>query len=563
MLYLSTLFGCVKMNPRVAVLVLAVFSGCCNAQSCNGDDDAPIKQWAETIFAGQNIQNCADAATYCAEVGGMYDALRSTCCETCCTNDNDIGLVERISADIPQFSDSITMCSDAQAYCSHPDFGPIVKYYCCATCAPAIDAQLELPRPDNDNPVHLFLLGGQSEAAGAASTDMLVDDTATYPRLASNMSNVWLAGAFSSMNNQFMITLMEAGKEKRLFGPEISFAERIQSVTGKRVMVVKYAWGGSSVREHWNPDTPDNTWDKDADDGTAAWLMANGGVDFQNKRKLFVNQVYVSRSTTEALDTAGVAYEWKGIVWLQGTSDRLQTWATFGEDTARVFEAMRTHTVGIHDLPIVDNGADSAQGSLVSGKHYAAQIVAGCNTVYVDVYGSIPRFCDKTANNSQCCVTTASDACLQSSFANIDMYNFYGWDPLYETIATLPENATSNRFAWYRDFPADLHSEYEGMILKGRMLANTYLRTFSPGVALPREIDANDPSLLFPLPRCPRDTHPTQDFLCWMDERSEEEASRVCQPPPHAGDIFGPTNTAVALTPPTVLSMCLIMLITG
>ena len=382
----------------------------------------------------------------------------------------------------------------------------------------------ELPPNEHKNPVQLFLLSGQSEAAGAASSTLLLNDATKYATLVGNITQSWLAGPYQDANNDFFISTMKVGKEKETFGPEISFAERIHIVSGKRVMIVKYAWGGTSVKTHWNPDTTKNSWDKVADDGTAAWLLANGGVDFNNQQKLFKNQVYVARRTTEALDDAGVEYEWKAIIWLQGTSDKNSEWMDFGKDTARVFEAMRRYTVGINDLPIVDNGADTGASSLVTGKHYAGQIVYGCNTVYVDHAFIAPRVC----SGPECCQTSANNACPDINIFNEDVYNSYGWDPNYATVTTLPVGASDKRFKWYVDYPNNMHSEYAGMILKGRTLASTYLRTFTD-VTLPGEMDAGDPSLLFPLAKCAPGIDPTtSDNMCWKDLRSDEEASRVC-----------------------------------
>ena len=38
-------------------------------------------------------------------------------------------------------------------------------------------------------------------------------------------------------------------------------------------MLIKYCWGGSSAQFDWNPSTAENGWDRQADNGTAAWLI--------------------------------------------------------------------------------------------------------------------------------------------------------------------------------------------------------------------------------------------------------------------------------------------------
>jgi len=399
------------------------------------------------------------------------------------------------------------------------------------------------------------------------------------------------------------------GRVNSKFGPEISIGRRIRETTGRRVMVVKYCKGGTNVRNNWNPSTTANRWNYDLDDGTAAFLEPNtifeGGSDMASmlaelnrqcpnevsacdescfsfleeliteqkepdmdgaaavgpetvaiiecamtmadeKDALFINQVYVVRKVTEALDAAGVAYEWKAFVWLQGGADRMSTWDVFGEDTARLFDAVRNRTVGHWDLPIVDTGAGGNPGG-PTGKQYATQLVKGCNVRHVKMPTSVP---DPAAG----CVSFAGKVC--PSFYIPTLWNHFGWDARMNENNTDPNAAssfsalqaalvfktTNKTFAWYAQYPTDMHSAYEGMIVKGRMLANEYIRAFTE-YELTDVMKADDPTLLVDLPKCAEGTLPTQEAVCWTDERTGEQREAECipddepTPPPTQGPI--------------------------
>jgi len=373
--------------------------------------------------------------------------------------------------------------------------------------------ETSLPPPDTNDTVHLFLQGGQSECTGQASPTMLADDgRAKYSKLVGSQEGVWFAGYSNpASSDRFFIANMKAGDEQaKGFGPEVSFGQRVREVTGARVLIVKFCMGGSSVKKHWNPSTAKNSWDSTKDDGTADFLLKSGGVDFSDKEALFVTWIYTARRTMEALTAAGVDFQWKGIVWVQGQADASSTWEEFGTDTARVWDGARA-ALGISDLPIVDTGS-SAKHDLRSGKAYAGQIVKGSQASTIEC-------ADATANPDSDCVTTPKNPCIDSTFFNVDLFNHFGWDPLFPAEYK-PDGASTKTFRWFKEFPSNLHTEYEGMIAKGRMLADEYIRAFT-AKDLPADMAADDPALLFPWPICtPQGAKPSETKQCWMDLRT-------------------------------------------
>ncbi|KAK3285902.1 hypothetical protein CYMTET_6514 [Cymbomonas tetramitiformis] len=424
----------------------------------------------------------------------------------------------------------VSGCVDVVQYCArHSNFGDRVRELCCATCLP----ETSLPRANSTEPVQLFLQAGQSECVGHASVNDLIQDYQTYGELVGVQEGVWFAGyATPASAENFFIDKMTAGNGKSTFGPEISMGNRLHEVIGRRVLVVKYCIGGTNTAKNWNPSTIQNNWDRSQDDGTAAWLLENANIDFESKNSLFVNLIYTARRAVEALTAAGVAFQWKAIVWVQGQSDAGISWDVFGANTARVWDAARA-AVGVWDLPVVDTGS-SSQHKLRSGKAYAGQIVKACNVITVEHAGG-------TENPNSACTVTPSNPCIgstDSSFLSTKFFNRYGWpsDPDF------PEELRGNSktLKWFVNFPSNLHSGYEGMVVKGRMLADAYIVHFTQ-VPLPEAMAAEDTALQFPWLACsPAGAEPTAENLCWMDQRGEALRTQNCESEIPNDELAGP-----------------------
>lgn len=125
-----------------------------------------------------------------------------------------------------------------------------------------------------------------------------------------DQQDVWRAGLTVHGEwrmDSFFVSKMSAGiGEGRLgpglFGPELSFGERIQELTGARIMVIKFGRGSTDVRQHWNPEDADNALGYSADDGFAGFLYATGNVpaNMSTNVGLFKTHTYLVRRTLEA-----------------------------------------------------------------------------------------------------------------------------------------------------------------------------------------------------------------------------------------------------------------------
>ena len=422
--------------------------------------------------------------------------------------------------------------------------GRKMRELCCRTCLDYYFPMPETQLPSNGggilgSPVKLYLQAGQSECVGQASTGLLrqhESETGEYSDLVVEQNDVYFAhyaDAPISQNrgpqhpSRFFIAKMEIGKDRAsTLGPEAAIGRRLQdaSPTDDDIVIVKYCWGGSRAATHWNPDSSYNNWPRDLDDGSSDYLLNVGAAELTSKDNLYGNLIYTARRVAEALTNAGVSYEWSGLFWLQGSGDKESTWEEYGNDLKRLFTRIR-EDIGVPDLPIVDEGAGPDHG-LYSGKIYAASTIPGCNVKVAN-----PNF--GVLDPESDCEQTASNVCLDL-FNNLEPLEFYGVDPgMYVPPFSdlIPEDLLTKNFTWYKSLPTNQHSEYDGMILKGRMMANEFIRTFTDWTLTP-DMTSNDPIVLFPSLSCGRPDEPTftapgYDNLCYVDERDDAAIADV------------------------------------
>jgi len=393
-----------------------------------------------------------------------------------------------------------------------------------------------LPPGTEERPLQVVIISGQSGCVGQASSIMLnADPNPSYDNVKGAQEGVWFAG-FQGVSKgagpeRFYVGPMVAGEaspvQQRTFGPEVSLGSRIYEGTegNSDVLVVKYCWGGSNLFQQWNPRTEENSWDRETDDGTARWLLeeSGGATALGDKNHLYANLVYTVRRALEALDEGGIVYELAGFFWFQGSADKKKrTWKEYGDDSVALFEAVRAD-LEEPTLPIVDKL--NSHHDINTGKIYAASAIQGCNAVVLqDGLGSSDPDSD--------CTTTASNVCPDSTYINYDVFNYFGWDPALdesEFSYMRPPGSSDKIFHWFRSFPNNQHAEYDSMIMRGRMMANLYIRSFTT-YKLRSEWLLEDSSVLFPYTSCDpgvNDGNPNQDNICWMDLREEADLQKA------------------------------------
>ena len=105
-------------------------------------------------------------------------------------------------------------------------------------------------------------IAGLSNCGGSASADLMKAD-GKHPYLFktdTNKSKVWFAGLTArdatTAPNSFGITAAWAGCVGDRHGPEFAYGNRLQELTGKRVLIFKYCLGGTSANNREGPRSP-------------------------------------------------------------------------------------------------------------------------------------------------------------------------------------------------------------------------------------------------------------------------------------------------------------------
>jgi len=382
--------------------------------------------------------------------------------------------------------------------------------------------------PPTTETLHVFLLAGQSESVGKASTDKLIADN-RYATYHDEQSSVWFAG-HSRITNDLVIVPMKPGLgtgERGTFGPEVSMGYHFHRVTNEPVMIIKLAWGGTNVYEDWNPYTKSNQWDRDADDGTAAFLKP----DYKAKEQIYISFVHHSRLVFEKLRAANIPFVLDGLFWAQGDADEGYTWSEFGQNTAILWTAFRNdigRVNGQPHLPIVDNGG-TGDVHLRTGKDYARQLMCDVNVTKSDIeYTALDV---KSAVRGECILGgTDEQGCVP--FLNIPRLNEIGWDPAFTKAQPRSDTIDYSQadftkvFHWYVDYPIDMHGGYDKKILDGQVLMDGYFRSFAPDLLEPDEPNyqgwQNEKCAVVGL------GFPSVDNQCYVDLRSEEEQNTSC-----------------------------------
>jgi iduronate 2-sulfatase len=193
----------------------------------------------------------------------------------------------------------------------------------------------------------VFLLAGQSNMDGRGRVSDLKGDLAEYSRPNTNILIHFSAGGLKRpLTTSQGVKPLQPGysgtpgnkKPNALptgtFGCEVSFGPAIAgALPGKRILLVKFAEGGTSLAKDWNPD---------------------------EKGKLYENFIKFVGTTQEILKTRGDTCTIRGMLWHQGESDSGLPEGAYQKALTEFIGRVRSD-LGIKDLPFVigqvfDNG---------------------------------------------------------------------------------------------------------------------------------------------------------------------------------------------------------------
>jgi iduronate 2-sulfatase len=193
----------------------------------------------------------------------------------------------------------------------------------------------------------VFLVAGQSNCDGRGKASELTGSLAEWAKLQGDVLIAYscsklrgpalTSGGFKPLRPGWSVA---PGKNRPTklpsgtFGPEVSFGRAMaDNMKGKKVALVKFAEGGTSLARDWNPDAKD---------------------------RLYPAFLAFTRKSLKELTDAGHTYTIRGMIWHQGESDAKLTADEYQKRLTAFIARVRTD-LGVPGLPfgvgeVFDNG---------------------------------------------------------------------------------------------------------------------------------------------------------------------------------------------------------------
>ncbi|QDU55028.1 sialate O-acetylesterase [Aeoliella mucimassa] len=224
-----------------------------------------------------------------------------------------------------------------------------------------------LPSTLHAEKIHVYLVGGQSNADGRAPNN---DLPAELNGSQSDIPFYWGKGTSNSHSSPSQITLMydflQPGNSRtNQFGPEITFGRAMadyHAARGEKVAIIKYAQGDTNLFSQWKAGG-DTTTSGDGDVYKIFQYVVEHGMEtIQSDENLNGN----SPSPRGDFGTTGtLELCLEGMIWMQGEADTHAERSLVFEDNLRGFIADIRATYG-SDLPFVIGQLSSNQTALNS-----------------------------------------------------------------------------------------------------------------------------------------------------------------------------------------------------
>lgn len=179
-------------------------------------------------------------------------------------------------------------------------------------------------------PVRVFLVAGQSNAEGADTHAAEVDDFPPFVGAGAPQPDVlyWYEnGPTSSAFTSAGWIPLQPELQRKILGPELTFARKVESAGRGPIAIVKSSCGGTSLAVDWDPGNPLG-------------------------KRMYERTLALLRTALADLTSKNVAWRLEGVLWQQGENDMLNaTWVQeYGWRLTALIDRLRTD-IGVPDLP--------------------------------------------------------------------------------------------------------------------------------------------------------------------------------------------------------------------
>lgn len=206
--------------------------------------------------------------------------------------------------------------------------GKIIAPLCCRSLLTAVILPLILHAVADAKDYSVYLLAGQSNMDGRASTSSL---PISPVNLQTPQTDVLYYNGYSGSNGYTggAWTSLRPGASQ--FGPEITFGRTMaDDHPADAIALIKYAHGGTSLAVNWKPGP-----------------TGVGGADYLGFRSTVTGALSL-------LNTSGDTYHISGMLWLQGESDTGSNATNYGANLTSFIADMRSNYGA--NLPFIIGG---------------------------------------------------------------------------------------------------------------------------------------------------------------------------------------------------------------
>jgi len=169
--------------------------------------------------------------------------------------------------------------------------------FCGVQGAQDLRAQSQGASAQGEEITRVFLFAGQSNMVGADAHAERIDDYPDFRGAGAPQKEVLFS--YIVGNGQEASKGWGPLKPLSSFGPELTFARKVQASSPGPIAIIKSAVGGTTIAFDWNPDAP------------------------EKGQKLYPRTLNLIRESLQELEKRGIRYRLEGVMWHQGENDML------------------------------------------------------------------------------------------------------------------------------------------------------------------------------------------------------------------------------------------------
>lgn len=170
--------------------------------------------------------------------------------------------------------------------------------------------------------VRIFLVAGQSNAEGADTHATAIDNFPPFVGAGAPQPDVlfWYeTGPTSGMYTSGGWVPLQPELQRKLLGPELTFARKIKRLTPGPIAILKSTCGGTSLAVDWDPGNPLG-------------------------QRMYERTLTLIHAAVVDLESKGIPWRFEGVLWQQGENDMLNdTWVyQYGWRLTALINRLRT-----------------------------------------------------------------------------------------------------------------------------------------------------------------------------------------------------------------------------